>query len=410
MNIEVKERFLKYIACETRADGEREEVPSSSGQRVFGQMLLEELNAMGVERVEMDEKGFIYGKLPANDERYANSPVVGFIAHMDTATELPGPGKSVRLIANYDGGAIPLCADVFLRPENCSILEKVIGNDLIVTNGGTLLGGDDKAGVAELMAAIEYMLKHPELKHGEVAFAFTPDEEIGRSMKHFDEKKFGAQYAYTLDGEGFGTIEFENFCNGAAEIFFSGRSSHPGYAKGVMKNALNIAAEFHQLVPAWERAEHSAGYEGYYHLVVMEGNVQQSKIAYLIKDFEEKSYARRKERIERAVNWINEIYGEETAKVKFTDGQMNMAQIIRSRFPESVEIAMEEMKECGIEPEITPIRGGTDGVSLTFKGIPCPNLGTGTFNHHSIFEFASVDQMEKCVELILRLTTRFAAW
>lgn len=405
--MDVKERFKTYIVYDTQADAESKEIPSSPGQRVFAEALYREIKSLGIEDVQMDEKGYIYGKIPANTDKAKSAPVLGFIAHMDTATNFPGPGDSARMIENYQGGDIELCDQVYLSPEEYPALRSMIGDDLVVTNGKTLLGGDDKAGVAEIVTALEYMTEHPEFEHGQVAFAFTPDEEIGGSTKHFDLKKFGADMAYTLDGEAFGTLEYESFCNGAVQLSFHGVSAHPGYAKGVMKNALNIANEFHNLLPAWDRAEHSEGYEGFFHLVIMEGNPQESKSAYLIKDFEEEGYRRRKAQLEAAVSYINGFYGEGTVTAEYLDGKMNMASLI-IKHPQLINIALEEIEACGVSAQTTPMRGGTDGVSLTFSGLPCPNLGTGSFNHHSVHEFASVDQMKKSVELILRLIGRFS--
>ncbi len=405
--MDVSHRFRKYITYDTQANGESKTVPSSPGQKVLAEVIYRELQELGIRDIQMDEMGYIYGKIPASTEKAATAPVLGFIAHLDTALNFPGPGESARVVENYQGGDIRLCDGVFLSPEEYPVLKMMIGDDLIVTNGETLLGGDDKAGAAEIVTALEYMTVHPEFEHGPVAFAFTPDEEIGGSTKHFDLEKFGADMAYTLDGEAFGTLEYESFCNGAVQLKFQGVSAHPGYAKNVMKNALNIANEFHDLLPAWDRAEHSEGYEGFFHLVFMEGNPQECKSAYLIKDFEEAGYRRRKEKLASAVSWINGIYGEGTVTAEFMDGKMNMAPLIR-KHPQLIDIALEEIEACGFPAQETPLRGGTDGVALTFDGLPCPNLGTGSFNHHSNFEFASVKQMEKSVELILRLAGRFA--
>ena len=406
----LQDRFLKYIEFDTMADteaGEKGVVPSSPGQKILADVLFEEVKSFGVTDAVIDEKCFIYGSIPSNIEGEEQPPTLGFIAHFDTATTFPGPGKTYRIVENYNGGVIELCKGVQLDPKNISALADSVGEDLIVTNGKTLLGGDDKAGVAEIMTAIEYIMTHPELKHGRIAFAFTPDEEIGGSMKYFDTDKFSADVAYTLDGEEFGTLEYESFCNSAAIIEIEGISAHPGYAKNSMVNALNIASEFHQYIPAWERAEHSEGYEGFYHLVMMEGNPQHCKTAYLLKDFEKSGLEKREEKIRAIADLLNKDYGEGRVSLSFVRGRMNMAELIEEH-AELIENAKEAIESLGAVPSVTPLRGGTDGVALTFQGIPCPNLGTGAYNHHAVTEFVNLHKMEKCKELILKLIDIFA--
>lgn len=400
------ERLLKYITYETQADGtgKSETVPSTPGQTVFARALMEELKALGIEAV-MDEKSYIYGSLPGNVERHV--PVVGFIAHMDTATNFPGPGNTARLIENYDGSVLQLCEGVAMDPEKMPSLKASVGNDLIVTNGKTLLGGDDKAGVAEIMTALEYMREHPEFPHGEVAFIFTPDEEIGGSTKHIDLSKTTAEVAYTLDGEEFGTVEYQNFSKGAFTAEIKGVAAHPAYAKDLMKNALIIAAELHNMMPPWQRPEHTEGFDGYFHLVQMEGTPHQCKMAYLINFHTVKEYEERKEFVRHIADFLNMKYGAGTVQLEFIDGKMCVEEKIEARM-ELIDFAKEEIKNCGAVPQVVPMRGGTDGVALTAMGLLCPNLGTGSYNHHAVNEFANVQEMDKCVELILRLVGRFS--
>ena len=404
----LKERFLKYITFETQADPESKEVPSSTGQISFAEVLLKELKEIGISDVEIDDKSYIYGRIPSNIPGVKQPLRIAFIAHMDTAANLPGPGNTARVIENYDGNEIELASGIYLRPQEHKALKDAKGDTLIVTNGKTLLGGDDKSGLAEIMTALAYLTEHPEELHGDVAFVFTPDEEIGGSTKHVDLEKLSADVGYTLDGEELGTVEYENFCNGAVQLEFRGIPCHPGYAKGIMVNALNLAAEFHGFLPTWDRPEHSCGYEGFFHLVMMEGNVEKSKSAYLIKEFDIEQYQKRKERMAELVSYLNHVYGEGTVTAEFLEGKMNMASLI-AEHQYVVDFAKEEIANCGVEPSDMPLRGGTDGVALTFMGLPCPNLGTGSYNHHSIFEFANLQKMEKCCELVLKLIRRYAS-
>ena len=405
------ERLLKYITFDTQADaqkGEDDVVPSSPGQWGLARALMAELAALGIEHAELDEKGFIYGSIPSNLPKGQQCDTIGFIAHMDTATTFPGAGDTARIIEKYDGGEIPLCEGVVLNPENCNGLKDSVGDDLIVTNGKTLLGADDKAGLAEIMTALAYMMEHPEFLHGEVAFIFTPDEEIGGSMRHIDVEKTSAKYAYTLDGEAFGMVEYQSFCGGAVTLEIDGVSAHPCFGKGQLENALVIGNQLHNMLPAWERPEHTEGFDGYYHLVQMEGNPQKCKMAYLIRYYKEEEYNRAKKRVEQIAELLNTEYNREAIRLNFMDGRMSITEKIEEK-KELIDFAVEEIRNCGAEPVIPPMRGGTDGVALTEKGLLCPNLGTGSYNHHAINEFANIQQMDRCVELILRITTRFAA-
>lgn len=405
------ERLLKYITFDTQADAQKGEdgvVPSSPGQWDLAKALMEELAKLKIENVVLDEKGFIYGSIPSNLPQGQQCDAIGFIAHMDTATTFPGPADTARIIKKYDGGEITLCEGVVLNVENCSGLKASIGDDLIVTNGKTLLGADDKAGLAEVMTALAYMMEHPEFSHGEVAFVFTPDEEIGGSMRHISVEKISAEYAYTLDGEAFGTVEYQSFCNGAVMLEIDGVTAHPCAGKGVLENALVIGNQLHSMLPAWERPEHTDGFDGYYHLVQMEGNSQKCKMAYLIRYYKEEEYNRAKKRVEQIAELLNIEYNREAVHLTFMDGHMSITEKIEEK-KELIDFAVEEIKKCGAEPIIPPMRGGTDGVVLTEKGLRCPNLGTGSYNHHAVNEFADIQQMDRCVELILRIIARFAA-
>lgn len=403
------ERLLKYITYDTMADameGEKGTIPSSSGQLVFAKELMDELISMGVE-AELDSKGFIYGSIAANLKEDKKVPVIGFIAHLDTATTFSGPGNTAKLIRGYDGKSIALNDKVTLDPAVFPALKDAEGKDIIVTNGVTLLGGDDKAGVAEIMTAIEYMNTHPEYKHGEIAFIFTPDEEIGGSMKNIDVKKTRAELAYTLDGEAFGMIEYQSFCTGAVLLEIKGVTAHPCFGKDILKNALVIGNEFHSMLPAWQRPEHTENFDGYFHLVQMEGNPQHCKMAYLIRYYTEEEYNREKKRLNRTALYLNEAYGENTVSLEFMDGRKSITKEIEAH-REIIDYALAAIRDCGIEPTIPVMRGGTDGVVLTEMGLPCPNLGTGSYNHHAVTEFAVVQEMDQCVELILRIAARFA--
>ena len=405
------ERLLKYITYDTMADaekGEQNQVPSSQGQWELANALMEELKALGVTDAVLDEKCFIYGSIPSNLPEGKKTKTVGFIAHIDTATTFPGPGNTARLIENYDGQPVTLCPGVVLDPEVFPTLAASKGDDILVTNGKTLLGGDDKAGVAEIMTAIEYMMTHPEFKHGEVAFIFTPDEEIGGSMRNVDVSKTSAEVAYTLDGEAFGMIEYQSFCNGAVMMEMNGVSAHPCFGKDLLKNALVIGNEFHAMLPSWQRPEHTENFDGYYHLVQMEGNPQKCKMAYLIRYYTPSEYEAAKNRIQRTADYLNAEYGEETVTLQFMDGRKSITEAIEAH-RELIDYALEEIAACGVTPTIPVMRGGTDGIAFTEMGLPCPNLGTGSYNHHAVTEFANVQEMDKCVELILRLVKRFAA-
>lgn len=402
--MKIYERFLKYVMEDTQSSAKTGTMPSTPGQLGFAQKLYAELKGMGIEDVRLDGQGYILGSIPSNIDREV--PVIGFIAHIDTAEVCPPPSKAPRVIRDYDGQKITLESGVILDPSAEPALAACKGQDIIVTDGYSLLGGDDKAGVAAIVTAMEELTLNPALKHGKVAFSFTPDEEIGCSQDHFDVEAFGADFAYTVDGGSFGEIEYENFNAASAEITVKGVTTHPGEAKDKMKNAALIAMEFNTLLPPWERPEHTSDYEGFFHLIGMSGDCGQSRLFYIIREHDAERFAARKELVLQAVQLLNARYGEGTAAVEIRDGYRNMSELIRPHM-HLINYAREEICALGCEPVTNPIRGGTDGCRLTYKGIPCPNLGTGSFNHHSVCEVASIDQMELSKELILRLAERY---
>lgn len=399
------ERFLKYVMFDTMSDENSGTVPSTPGQKVLGQALVDEIRGLGIEDVHMDDKGYVYGSVPSNTEQ--EGPVIGFIAHVDTSDAHPSPKTQPRIIENYDGGVIRLASGVVLDPAEDANLKRAQGCSLIVTDGTTLLGGDDKAGVAEIVTALEYMTLHPEFKHGKVAFSFTPDEEIGTSQDNFDVEAFGAQFAYTVDGADFGDIEYENFNAASAVIDIKGVSTHPGEAKDKMKNASLIAMELDGLLPPWERPEHTENYEGFYHLISIEGDCGRCQMRYIIREHDFDKFAARKETVRRAADLLNARYGAGTVSVQIKDGYRNMAEMVRPHM-HLIEFAKEAIAECGGEANVPAIRGGTDGSQLSFKGVPCPNLGTGTWNHHSVMETANIDHMDQCAETIIRIIGKYA--
>ena len=399
------ERFLDYVRWNTMSDENSQTVPSTPGQMDFAKYLAEELKAMGIEDVRLDEKGYIYGSIPSNVEKQV--PVIGFLAHVDTSEAHPSVTKMPRVIENYDGGRITLESGMVLDPEKDESLSACSGQTLLVTDGYTLLGGDDKAGVAEIVTALEYLLHHPEVKHGKVAFSFTPDEEIGTSQDHFDVEAFGAQFAYTVDGGCFGGICYENFFAALAVVTVSGVATHPGDAKDKMKNASLIAMEFDHMLPPWERPEHTEGHDGFYHLETISGDCEHCRLQYLIRDHDRGIFTGRKENMQRAAQFLNARYGDGTVRVEITDGYRNMLEMIKPHM-HVVNTACDAMRELGAEPEVIPTRGGTDGSELSYKGVPCPNLGTGTFNHHAVTEVASVEQMDKCTRLVIHILEKYA--
>ncbi len=407
------ERLLHYVMWETQSDRTSETVPSTPGQKVFLQHLVDEIKGLGIEDVTLDELGYIYGMLPANGGEdhmdVSKAPTIGLIAHVDTAGEHPSVTKPPRMIHNYDGGVITLESGVTVGPDFDPRMLHLVGDDLIVTDGYTLLGGDDKAGIAEIMTALEYFIDHPEVTHGNIAFAFTPDEEIGTSQKNFDVKAFRADFAYTVDGGEFGEIDKENFNAASAEVMIKGVTAHTCNAKNRMVNPAVIALEFHQMLPAWERPEHTEGYEGFFYLKKMDANPEEAHMEYHLRDFEWEQLEAKKETLLKAADFLNHRYGEGTVTVTTKVGYRNIADKLRPHM-HLIDYAIEAVKELGHEPIINPSRGGTDGCELSYKGVPCPNMGTGNILAHSVREVASVQKMDLVTLMIIKLIKKYASF
>ena len=402
----ILDRFLRYVSVDTQSDENSESQPSSAKQLDLLRMLRDELTAMGVEAT-LDEYGYVMATLPSNIDRKV--PVVGFIAHVDTSPDASGANVRPQIIENYDGGDIALkgVPGLFLKPSEFPELLAHKGETIITTDGTTLLGADDKAGVAEIMNAVQYMVEHPEFKHGEIRIGFTPDEEIGRGVVKFDVKKFGAEYAYTMDGGEVGELEFENFNAASAKIHIQGRNVHPGYAKGKMKNAILIGMELNSLLPVQQRPEFTEGYEGFFHIISFKGSVEEADFGYIIRDHDRAKFEEKKEVIGKCVAFINEKYGEGTASLEVKDQYYNMRQQVEPYYF-IVEKAVKAMEMEGIEVRIQPIRGGTDGANLSFKGLPCPNIFAGGLNFHGKMEFAPLESIEKASKVVLNIISLFA--
>lgn len=402
----ILDRFLRYVSVDTQSDENSESQPSSAKQLDLLGMLRDELTAMGVEAT-LDEYGYVMAKLPSNIDRKV--PVVGFIAHVDTSPDASGANVRPQIIENYDGGDIALkgVPGLFLKPSEFPELLVHKGETIITTDGTTLLGADDKAGVAEIMNAVQYMVEHPEFKHGEIRIGFTPDEEIGRGVVKFDVKKFGAEYAYTMDGGEVGELEFENFNAASAKIHIQGRNVHPGYAKGKMKNAILIGMELNSLLPVQQRPGFTEGYEGFFHIISFKGSVEEADFGYIIRDHDRAKFEEKKEVIGKCVAFINEKYGEGTASLEVKDQYYNMRQQVEPYYF-IVEKAVKAMEMEGIEARIQPIRGGTDGANLSFKGLPCPNIFAGGLNFHGKMEFAPLESIEKASRVVLNIISLFA--
>ena len=402
----ILDRFLRYVSVDTQSDENSESQPSSAKQLDLLRMLRDELTAMGVEAT-LDEYGYVMATLPSNIDRKV--PVVGFIAHVDTSPDASGANVRPQIIENYDGGDIALkgVPGLFLKPSEFPELLAHKGETIITTDGTTLLGADDKAGVAEIMNAVQYMVEHPEFKHGEIRIGFTPDEEIGRGVVKFNVKKFGAEYAYTMDGGEVGELEFENFNAASAKIHIQGRNVHPGYAKGKMKNAILIGMELNSLLPVQQRPEFTEGYEGFFHIISFKGSVEEADFGYIIRDHDRAKFEEKKEVIGKCVAFINEKYGEGTASLEVKDQYYNMRQQVEPYYF-IVEKAVKAMEMEGIEARIQPIRGGTDGANLSFKGLPCPNIFAGGLNFHGKMEFAPLESIEKASRVVLNIISLFA--
>jgi len=402
------ERFLKYVSFDTQSSEETEVTPSTPGQMVFAKYLKEELESLGLEDITLDEHGYLFATLPANIDKPV--PTIGFIAHMDTSPDMSGKDVSPRIVQNYDGSDIVLCAEenVVLSPSQFPELLDHKGEDLIVTNGKTLLGADDKAGIAEIVSAIVYLKEHPEIKHGKIRIGFNPDEEIGLGAHKFDVEKFGCDWAYTMDGGEIGELEFENFNAASAKITFKGRNVHPGYAKNKMINSIRVANRFCAMLPAHETPEHTEGYEGFYHLISFNGDVEQTTVAYIIRDHDRARFESRKKKIERFVSEINAEYGEGTATLELRDQYYNMREKIEPVM-HIIDTAFAAMEAVGVKPNVKPIRGGTDGAQLSFKGLPCPNIFAGGLNFHGRYEFVPIQNMEKAMKVIVKIAELVAS-
>lgn len=404
----VKDRFIKYVMIDTTSDPDSGTFPSTPAQLSFADMLAEEMKEMGLADVYRDENGYVYGTIPSTIDNFSGS-VIGFIAHMDTANDAPGANIRPRVIESYDGKDIVLNEELRLvmRPDEFEALQELKGKTLIVTDGNTLLGGDDKAGVAEILTAAEYLIVHPEIPHGPIQVAFTPDEEIGCGADRFDVERFGADFAYTMDGGAAGELEYENFNAASADVTFTGISIHPGASRGKMVNAAVLAMEFQQMLPAFMRPECTDGYQGFIHLIGMEGCVEHASLQYIIRDHDMKLFEEKKSLITRAVNYMNSKYGEGTVSARVKDSYYNMKEKIEPH-RHLIDTVLKVFDRLGITPRIQPVRGGTDGARLSFKGLPCPNLGTGDYNCHGRFEFTCVESMEQCVQVIVELAREYA--
>lgn len=403
----VLERFLNYVVVETTSDPYAESFPSTRSQLDFGHTLMEEMKELGLTDVTQDEYGYVFGTIPSTVPDYKGK-ILGLIAHMDTAPAASGKNIKPRVIKNYDGAEIVLNAEkkIVMKPEDFPSLKQYVGQDLVVTDGLTLLGGDDKAGVAEIMTAAEYLINHPEIPHGPIRVGFTPDEEVGQGADYFDVKKFGADFAYTVDGGECGELEYENFNAASVFVDFTGLSIHPGSAKNKMINALLLAMEFQGMMPEAQKPEHTEGREGFIHLESLEGSVEHASSEYIVRDHDFDLFKKKKEYMQRAADYMNVKYGEGTVSLRMEDSYYNMRQQIEPHYF-LIENVLKVYEKLDIEPKIQPIRGGTDGSRLSFMGLPCPNLGTGGHNFHGHFEYVCVQSMEKCVQVLIELVKTF---
>ena len=398
--MDITERFLNYTKFDTQSKEDSDQVPSTEKQLVFANYLKKELENEGFNDVEMDDKGYIYATLKANVK--GDIPTIGFISHYDTSPDCSGADIKARIVNNYDGSDILLSEGIISSPKKFPELLKHIGEDLIVTGGHTLLGADDKAGIAEIIQAMCWLRDHPEVKHGKIRIAFNPDEEIGMGAHHFDVEKFGCDWAYTMDGGDVGELEFENFNAASAKILIKGVSVHPGYAKNKMINANILATEFTQLLPVEERPETTEGYQGFYHLLGIESNVEQAKLSYIIRDHDRDRFEERKRLVQRCAEQMNETYGEGTVIAEVKDQYYNMKEKIDPQM-HVIDLVLHAMQDCGVAPKVKPIRGGTDGAQLSFKGLPCPNIFAGGVNFHGPYEFVSIQSMKQAMQVIIRI-------
>ncbi|MBR4973988.1 MAG: peptidase T [Bacteroidales bacterium] len=403
----ILDKFLRYVAVDTMSDPDSPSQPSTQKQFNLLNLLCEELKAMGVENVSVDQYGYLMATIPSNIEK--DVPAIGFIAHVDSSPDASGADIKPEVFENYDGGDIVINPEkgMKLSPADFPELRRYIGQTIVTTDGTTLLGADDKAGVAEIMCAAEYIMTHPEFKHGEIKIGFTPDEEIGRGVDYFDVAKFGAKYAYTMDGGQIGELEYENFNAAGAKITVQGRNIHPGYAKDKMVNAIILASELNDMLPVWQRPEHTTGYEGFFHIVKFSGVVEEATIQYIIRDHDFELFEQKKKLLEECVAFMNAKYGEGTFTLEMKDQYYNMRKEVEPHY-HIIETAVKAMEEAGIEVDIRPIRGGTDGARLSFMGLPCPNIFAGGHNFHGKFEYVPVESMEKATEVILNILKIYA--
>lgn len=396
----ITERFLNYTKFDTQSNEDSTSVPSTEKQLVFANYLKEELVREGLTDVEMDDKGYVYATLKGNTKKHV--PTIGFISHYDTSPDCSGKDVKARIVENYQGGDIELSPGIVSSPKKFPELNSHIGEDLIVTDGHTLLGADDKAGIAEIMQAMCYLRDHDEIKHGDIRVGFNPDEEIGMGAHHFDVEKFGCQWAYTMDGGDLGELEFENFNAAGAKVFIKGVSVHTGYAKGKMINANRLACEFNSLIPETDIPETTEGYQGFYHLISMETRTEEAKMSYIIRDHDREKFEDRKQFFLDIANKMNAKYGDGTVSVKLNDQYYNMKEKIDDNM-HVIDIVLRAMQETGVRPKVEPIRGGTDGAQLSFKGLPCPNIFAGGVNFHGPYEFVSIQVMQKAVDVIVKI-------
>lgn len=396
------DRFMKYVRIDSRSDPYSNKSPSTKGQMELAHTIKKELEDLQLQDISLDSNGYLMATLPSNIDKTV--PVIGFIAHLDTSPDMTAQQVTPKIIENYDGGPIQLHPNkkLSLDPGDFPKLLQHKGETLIVTNGNTLLGADDKAGIAEIITAMEYFSRHPEIPHGTIRIGFTPDEEIARGANHFDPEKFGADFAYTVDGGELGELEYETFNAAEATIDFKGYNMHPGYAKNRMINALQMGIEFNQMLPESEKPEYTENYEGYYHLIECSGSVDKARLRYLIRDHDSQQFNRRKTLVKNAAKFLNFKYGKGKVRTHITDQYYNMKEILQNAM-QVVDLAREAMKESGIQPDIKPIRGGTDGARLSHMGLPCPNIFTGGYNFHSPYEYASLQSMQKAVAVLTKI-------
>ncbi len=404
--MELKDRFLKYVSFDTQSDEKSETYPSTDKQLVLLRHLVDEMKMLGLSDAVIDDHGYAMGTIPATPG-CEHAPVIGFIAHVDTAPDMSGAGVKPRIIEEYDGSDIPLNGHLTMRVEEFPELKSFVGHTLIHTDGTTLLGADDKAGVAEIMTAAEYLLAHPEIPHGRIRIGFTPDEEIGRGVDFFDVAAFGADFAYTMDGGFEGELEYENFNAASAKIRIQGRNVHPGYAKEKMINAIQVACDLHAMLPAAQRPEHTEGYEGFYHCVGLNGTVEEAQISYIIRDHDTDRFEQKKVFMWSCVDLLKKRYGDEVLTLTLKDQYYNMRKQVEPH-PQVIDKALEAMRMAGVTPIVRPIRGGTDGARLSFMGLPCPNLFTGGMNFHGKFEYCSLTTMHKAMAVIVNLAQLWA--